>query len=303
MTFSMREVVAQTSDATLKGKLLAATAAQQQGFDATALLDMSGVIVDLETFFLGNCQFQLQDISTAETATGSAAATDTNVITLNVAPDRDFRVGEVFQIDAEYCKVTSHVAGSLSVFVERGYAGSTAAVQSADTIQRSSVAAVADANYYKNYLIVPTADLTQADAAAKIILAVPAIRPEFGAAASGTNDVMFTAAYSDAFVDNAEAMGNATLANFSGGSDSFQAAQRCTYLHGPVASETTVTLYVPSHLTPVGVYIAQIDDSADAIITDNTYVITGQKIVVTEGSTAWEDAADYVYIEVYCVLK
>jgi hypothetical protein len=302
MTFSLREVVDQTSDATLKGRVLAALAAQSQGFDDSALLDLTGVIVDLETFFLGNCQFQLQDISTAETATGSAAATDTNVITLNVAPDRDFRVGEVFKIDTEFCKVTSHVAGSLSVFVERGYAGSTAAVQSADAIERSSATAVADDNYYKNYLIVPTVDLTQADAAAKIILAVPAIRPEFGAVATGTNDVTFTAAYSDSHVDNAEAMGNATLANFAGGTDSFQAAQRCTYLHGPVGSETSFVVYVPSHLTPVGVYIAQIDDSADAVITDNTYVIAGQRVTVTEGATAWEDSADYVYVEVYCVL-
>lgn len=294
----LRQVVAHTSDATMKGRALAAMGAQNQGFDSNCLLNLTGVITDLETFSLGDADFQLQDVSTAETATGSAAAVGTNAITLNVAPDRDFLVGEVFVIDAEYCKVTSHVAGSLSVFVERGYAGSTPAVQSADAIERSSAAAVADANYSKNLLIIPTADLTQADAAAKIILAVPAIRSEFGAVATGSDDVTFTAAYSDAFPDNAEAMGNATLANFSGGVDNFQTA-KISYLYGPVGSETAFVVYVPAGLTPVGVFISQIDDSGGVLVTDNTYAISGQRVTVTEGATAWEDAADYVYVEVY----
>jgi len=163
----LRQVVASASDATLKGRLLNALATQEQGINDVALLDMSGAVVDLETFSLGDNVFELQDISTAETATGSAAATDTNAITLNTAPDRDFIKGEVFIIDVEFCKVTSHVAGSLKVFVERGYAGSTAAVQSADIIQRSSAAAVATE---RGNIIVPLVDLTQADADLKILI-------------------------------------------------------------------------------------------------------------------------------------
>ena len=74
MSFSMREVVQQTSDATLKGKVLARLAAGNQGFNDTAILDITvGDPVDGETFSLGSNVFEFNDVSTAETATGSAA--------------------------------------------------------------------------------------------------------------------------------------------------------------------------------------------------------------------------------------
>ena len=296
---TLRQVVEHTSDATMKGKLLGALAANFQGFDMSAAFDMTGAVVNLETFFLGDTKFQFQDISTAETATGSAAAATTNVITLNVAPDRDFIPDEIFLIDTEFCKVTSHVAGSLSVFCERGYAGSTAAVQSADVIQRTAAGGVTAANMALGYLVVPLVDLTQADADAKLVLAVPALSG-YGCIETGTNDIVFTAPYASGHPANAEACTNATLANFSGGNDSVDVL-RCTHLEGPIGDVANFVLYVPVGLTPVGVYIAQIDDSADAVITDNTYVIAGQRVTVTEGSTAWENTKDYVYVEVYCV--
>ena len=74
MSYSLREVLRHTSDATLKGRVLTALGLQEQGVNDVALLDMSGAVSDLETFSLGDNVFELQDISTAETATGSAAA-------------------------------------------------------------------------------------------------------------------------------------------------------------------------------------------------------------------------------------
>jgi len=213
---------------------------------------------------------------------------------LNVAPDRDFIKGEVFIIDTEFCEVTSHVAGSLSVFVNRGYAGSTAAVQSADVIQRSSAAAVATE---RGNIIVPLVDLTQADADLKISLAVPALRPEYGARLVGTNDVEFDVAFSDAHPANSEAMANATLANFAGGSDAF-GVNKTVHLFKAVTS-TAFVFVVPG--TPVAAAAYVFDDSAGLVITgDTTTAISGREITVTEGAApVWEDGVDNVLVEVY----
>lgn len=279
------------ADNTRKGQMLQVLGDAVRGTNDTALLDLSGVSVEAETFSLGDANFEMRVVATAETATGSAAAATTPNITLNVAPDRDFVVGEVFKIDTEYCQVTSHVAGSLIVGATRGYAGSTAAIQSADTILRS----VAGSVPVTGNLIVPVDATDQAEAAAQIILAVPAIRPKYGAMATGTNDVLFDVAYSDAHPANAEDFTNGTLANFAGGTDSGSVVKTTVLVQG--VNSTAFTLVCPN--TPIAATVLQLDDSAGATLTDNTAVITGNSVLVTEGATVWEDGVDSVLVDIY----
>lgn len=301
----LRQVIESASDATLKGRAINAFGKATQGRPDVALLDLTGSIVDLETFSLGDNVFELQDISTAETATGSAAAATTPNITLNVAPDRDFIVGEVFIIGTEFCKVTNYVAGSLLVGVERGYAGSTAAIQSAATILRSSAAAVANGG--SGNIIVPTVDLTQADAAAKVILAVPALRSEYGARAVGTNDVEFDVAFSDAQPANSEALANGTLANFAGGEDS-ATVETSEFVHvvdstGPdqvVVLPFTARFIDYKLYTSAGVKINETVDVAGASVQNEpTAVISAKELTFTESAQQSFAVGQFLLIKAY----
>lgn len=291
MSLTNRAIAELTADNTLKGQLLNEFAGLNQGARDQATLDLNvGALVAGETFSLGDKRFEWVDLSTAETATGSAAAAGTPNITLNVAPDRDFEVGEIFAIDTEYCKVTSHVAGSLIVGVERGYAGSTAAIQAADIILRSAAANV------NGNLLIPVDDGTQAEAETKTITAVPALAPEYGARDGGTNAVIFDAAYSDGPPANSIVSANAnTLSNFSGGYDTADGAKASFLVKGV----TSTTFAVVLDATPVAAMATLFDDSAGLPLFTTTAVIAGNVVTVTEGIPVWENGVDSVLVEVW----
>jgi hypothetical protein len=292
---SVREVVSKTADATLKGRVLAAVGAANQGSNDVALLNLNvGALVAGETFSLGVSRFEWVDISTAETATGSAAAAGTPNITLNQAPDRDFVVGEVFAIDTEYCKVTSYVAGSLVVGVERGYAGSTAAIQSADVILRSAAANV------NGNLLIPVNDGTQAEAAAKTITAVPALVPAYGARSGGANAVLFDVAYAESHPANSIVSANSnTLANFAGGEDTLSQAKGRNVRVLSAGDATAGSYVVVFPFTPAGFSIRQYEAASGAEGAAGTIgTLAGRQITVAEGAAAWT-AGDVVVLEAF----
>lgn len=289
------EVIRKTSDATLKGQAIAALGAVNQGTNDTALLDLNvGALVAGETFSLGDKRFEWVDLSTAETATGSAAAADTPNVTLNQAPDRDFVVGEIFAIDTEYCKVTSYVAGSLVVGVERGYAGSTAAVQSADIILRSAAANV------NGNLLIPVDDGTQAEAETKTVTAVPALAPEYGARDAGTNAVEFDVAYAESHPANSIVSANSnTIANFAGGVDSLSQA-KSEINHVVTAGEATAgVLEFTFPFVPTAFDVVAYDATTGVIQPAGTVgTLTGRFLSVAEGASVW-GAGDVVVVRAY----
>ncbi len=304
----LRQVIESASDATLKGRAINVFGDAAQGANDTAILDLNvGALVAGETFSLGDDVFEWADLSTAETATGSAAAAGTPNITLDVAPDRDFEVGEVFAVDVEYCKVTSYVAGSLLVGVERGYAGSTAAVQAADIILRQAVATP----QVNGNILIPVDDGTQAEAETKTVTAVPALRPKYGARDQGTNAVEFDVAFSDAHPANSLVSANSnTLANFAGGSDS-GAAVKSEFVHAVDAADASagtiiVTLpFAPSFIdfklfSTTGVKINETVDAAGVSEQNEpTAAIVGRVVTFTEDASHVFVDGEFLLISAY----
>lgn len=290
MSYSKREKVRHTNDATMKGQLIADLAGNYQGVNDEALLNLTGVAVEGEVFNLGASKFEYRVVATAETATGSAAAATTPNITLNVAPDRNFVVGEVFEIDQEYCQVTSYVDASLIVAVTRGYGGSTAAIQSADIILRS----VSGSIPITGNLIIPLDATDQTETASQTILAVPALS-SYGAQATGTDDVLFDAPFSDAHPANSEGLTNGTLAAFAGGIDSIS-VESTTHLFKAVTS-TAFSFVAPK--TPVAVSALLLDDSTGGVAITTLAAFVGRTVTITEGTPVWEDGVDNVLVTVY----
>lgn len=295
MTATNKSLVDHVSDATMKGKVLGLLAGQAQGYRSTAVLDLTGVLVDGETFKLGAAQFEINDCSTAETATGTTSSTTDVSVALSAAPDRDFVKGEVFGIGSEYVKVTSHLPGAQTVYVERGYAGSTAATHSGATITRVAAARLPLTGNY----IIPVDDLTQAEGAAKIAAAVPALVSSYGARVTGTNDVTFDTAYADSHPANSESFTNATLANFSGGQDSLAAGRKAYIVHSVTAGEATAgTIDFVLDFTPSAFIVQQFDADGSPGTAGTVGSATANVLTVTEGAAAWA-AGDLIVIEAY----
>ena len=140
-----KQIFDTTSDGTLKGQALNALSQYNAGTQAFATLTMTGVVVDTETFEIGEDTYEIHDIQTSTTAdvdTGGITADDV-IIPTDIA--HGVTAGETILLESEFCIVLT-VPSTTSLTVLRGAYGSTAATHAAGILIYKAAAPVAAGN-------------------------------------------------------------------------------------------------------------------------------------------------------------
>lgn len=292
-------------------KVVGSLASAARGHYEVATLNFTGAAVDGDTFDVGALRFEIDQINTdsgeAIADSPSISASAKNITGLSVG--HGITKGAVLRVDNEYMLVVS--SHPTSVAVERGFAGSTAATHNNAATIYKSAAGVTGGN-----LEVPVgATLTNTAVRPLVTAALNYWFGKFGdkttAVDSGSDGVVVLIrpyGTGNNLPANAESIANGTLSNFSGGADD-ASVTKAEFVYGPVstaeASAGSLEFYVAG--SPIAAEAVLLDDSAGTALRNEpsvspdliTAVVSGQKVTVTEGSTAWEANADKVLVTVY----
>lgn len=125
---------------TVRTQILRSLANAGKGLYQTAQLTTGTAVVDGDTLDIGGVGFVLKSIGTTTSINGTINSTTTGTtLTMVSAPATAITSGEVLRLQNEYVKVT-RVDSTLLFQVQRGFAGSTAATQTATAVFRGATA-------------------------------------------------------------------------------------------------------------------------------------------------------------------
>ena len=276
-----------------------------------AVLALTGVVVDQETFTLGDDVYEINVVATdtgSEIAdAGGVAAADTTFI-FDVAPTIPLLPGDVIRMESEFMIVVDYNVNGPSANVIRGAFGTTAAAHTkanSDTFQADQP--VAAGNF-----AVPVSATTAATADDQIVAAVNFWKSGYSKGlgggigvkvqnglkvdaflAPGTTSVAFAYPANGGVATTAEAFTNGTITTFGGGVE--PASQRyAKILHTVTAGDVSagnVDYVAPWDVT--NVYVDVFDDTTKKRLAwDGAVTLTGTRHVRVDnaGTTDW--AAD-----------
>ena len=258
-----------------------------------ATLDLTGVVVDQETFTLGTDVYEVNVVATDTGAesTVQVEAGDTSII-FDVAPTIPLLPGDVIRMESEFMIVVDYNVNGPSANVVRGAFGSTAAqhtIVNSDTFQAAQP--VAAGNF-----AVPVAATAAATAKAEIAAAVgfwsTGWRKGLGGGTgvtvqnglkvdafvgAGTNDVVFAYPADGGVAATAEGFTNGTLSAFAGG---VEPAELVYTKHVLVAAGTGAISFVApwdvaeAWVTLHGADGAIIEAAANTVAVTNSRLVT-----------------------------
>lgn len=263
-----------------------------------ATLDLSGVVVDQETFTLGTDVYEVNVVATdtGSESTVAVGASDTSII-FDVAPTIPLLPGDVIRMESEFMIVIDYNVNGPSANVVRGAFGSTAAAHSianSDTFQADQP--VAAGNF-----AVPVAATAAATAKGEIASAVQfwsdggyskglgggiGVTVQNGLkvdafVGAGTNDVVFAYPADGGVATTAEGFTNGTITAFGGG---VEPAELVYTKHVVVAAGTSAISYVaPWDVAEAWVTI----HGADGAIIEaaaNTVTVTNNRLVTVSAA-------------------
>jgi len=284
-----------TGRETIKGGALHALKdAGNAGAYDFATLDLSGVVVDQETFTLGDDVYEINVVAT-DTGAESVAQVevgDTSIV-FDVAPTIPLLPGDVIRMESEFMIVVDYNVNGPSANVIRGAFGSTEAqhtIANSDTFQAAQP--VAAGNF-----VVPVAAAAAATAKAEIAGAVQFYsdggwRKGLGGGTgvnvtnglkvdafvgAGTNDVVFAYPANGGVSSTAEAFTNGTITAFGGG---VEPAELVYTKHVYVAAGTGAVSFVApwdvaeAWVTMHGADGAIIEAAANTVAVTNNRLVT-----------------------------
>lgn len=294
---NLRQVFAQTSDATLKGRALSALAAGVKGAHQTAVLTLTGGnLADQDDFKVGVQAYEIHLINGAEAATLTVATDDGETVAFSASPTPALVKDEVFLAGTEFMKVT-RVVSSTSYEVERGFAGSTAAVHAAATVKRRAQAPSLGRE-------VPVTTVTSSTADAEVAKALNYWFDLDGSpveAVVGTTLVTLDRPYSEADPTNDDSglsNGN-TLSDFAGGADDGGFNKAEVKYTAVAADVTRGSIPFTVGFTPAGVEVKVFSAAGAAKAWDGTFSISGRVVTVNNGGTTDWAATDVLFVTIY----
>ncbi len=291
-----------------------------------AILDLSGVVVDTETFTLGDDVYEINLIATdngLDTGTGGLYNNDAKGPIQVPLTSAQVDVGDIILIGTEFMKVVA--VGPSSSTVVRGYAGSTIAAHAdSQTILEAVQQIVAASDF-----AVPVAATTAATAKVEIATAVNSfslgINEQLGQGTAkvdqaaliveafvggGTDAVVFHLPADKGVPDSAETFTNGTITAFGGGVEA--ASQQYSVIWRVVsmadASANLISVVAPFDVTEavVTVYAAtgalKITQVAagDAVPYNGVVTVTGSRLVEMDNAGTADFAEnDIVKIEFF----
>jgi hypothetical protein len=262
-----------------------------------ATLDLTGVVVDQETFTLGTDVYEVNVVATDTGAesTVQVEAGDTSII-FDVAPTIPLLPGDVIRMESEFMIVVDYNVNGPSANVVRGAFGSTAAqhtIVNSDTFQAAQP--VAAGNF-----AVPVSSTAAATAKGEIAAAVgfwsTGWRKGLGGGTgvtvqnglkvdafvgAGTNDVVFAYPADGGVATTAETFTNGTLSAFAGG---VEPAELVYTKHVLVAAGTgAISFVAPWDVAEAWVTL----HAADGAIIEaaaNTVTVTNNRLVTVSAA-------------------
>jgi hypothetical protein len=258
-----------------------------------ATLDLTGVVVDQETFTLGTDVYEVNVVATDTGAesTVQVEAGDTSII-FDVAPTIPLLPGDVIRMESEFMIVVDYNVNGPSANVVRGAFGSTAAqhtIANSDTFQAAQP--VAAGNF-----AVPVSATAAATAKVEIAAAVgfwsTGWRKGLGGGTgvtvqnglkvdafvgAGTDDVVFAYPADGGVATTAEGFTNGTLSAFAGG---VEPAELVYTKHVVVAAGTGAISFVApwdvaeAWVTLHGADGAIIEAAANTVAVTNSRLVT-----------------------------
>lgn len=264
-----------------------------------ATLDLTGVVVDQETFTLGTDVYEVNVVATDTGAesTVQVEAGDTSII-FDVAPTIPLLPGDVIRMESEFMIVVDYNVNGPSANVVRGAFGSTAAqhtIANSDTFQAAQP--VAAGNF-----AVPVSATAAATAKVEIAAAVgfwsTGWRKGLGGGTgvtvqnglkvdafvgAGTDDVVFAYPADGGVATTAEGFTNGTLSAFAGG---VEPAELVYTKHVLVAAGTgAISFVAPWDVAEAWVTL----HGADGAIIEaaaNTVAVTNSRLVTVSAAGA-----------------